>query len=164
MLLCAAPWAMGVRGRRSATSSALVEVRQKRTAYEELFRPPGGDAQPLVPFATRRHAQCQVGGMWCRVARSLRGERDAAVLSATRPVRPKDGRRLVLHWETKGEYACVLDAAQRVDDRVCVYLACHRGETPPTRRRWRVSFTNRRAIENQHQALGWAPPASRGRN
>ena len=51
----------------------------------------------------------------CRVARSLRGECNAAVLSGRRGrcVR-KDGRRLVLHWETKGEYACVLDAPYNV--------------------------------------------------
>ena len=58
-------------------------------------------------------------GEVCRVARSLRGECDAAVLSGrfgrcVRNLNRKDGRRLVLHWETKGEYACVLDAPYNV--------------------------------------------------
>ena len=61
-------------------------------------------------------------GEVCRVARSLRGECDATVLAGRRGrcVR-RDGRRLVLHWETKGEYACVLDAPYNV-------TTCHRGE------------------------------------
>lgn len=58
----------------------------------------------------------------CRVARSLRGTCDARVLSGRhgRCVR-RDGRRLVLHWETKGDYSCVLDAPYNVTQ-------CHRGD------------------------------------
>ena len=96
-------------------------IQKRPLAYEELF------AHPEAMLNRWSHAQhgamlnAKLGEV-CRVARSLRGECDAAVLSGPRGrcVR-KDGRRLVLHWEAKGEYACVLDAPYNV-------TTCHRGE------------------------------------
>ena len=37
-------------------------IQKRPLSYEELLCPPGGDAQPLVAFAARGHAECQVGG------------------------------------------------------------------------------------------------------
>ena len=104
----------------------LSSFLQKRPlSYEELF------AHPEAMLNRWSHAQhgamlnAKLGEV-CRVARSLRGECDAAVLSGrrgrcVRNLNRKDGRRLVLHWETKGEYACVLDAPYNLSQ-------CHRGE------------------------------------
>ena len=100
----------------------LSSFLQKRPLSEEdLF------AHPEAMLNRWSHAQhgamlnAKLGDV-CRVARSLRGECDATVLAGQRGrcVR-RDGRRLVLHWETKGEYACVLDAPYNV-------TTCHRGE------------------------------------
>ena len=96
-------------------------IQKRPFSYEELF------AHPEAMLNRWSHSQhgamlnAKLGDV-CRVARSLRGECDAAVLSGRRGrcVR-RDGRRLVLHWETKGEYACVLDAPYNVS-------TCHRGE------------------------------------
>ena len=37
-------------------------IQKRPLAYDELLCPPGSHAQSLVPFAARRHAECQVGG------------------------------------------------------------------------------------------------------
>ena len=96
-------------------------IQKRPLAYEELF------AHPEAMLNRWSHSQhgamlnAKLGEV-CRVARSLRGTCDANVLEGRRGrcVR-RDGRRLVLHWETKGEYACVLDAPYNV-------TSCHRGE------------------------------------
>ena len=104
----------------------LASFIQKRPfSYEELF------AHPEAMLNRWSHSQrgamlnAKLGDV-CRVARSLRGTCDANVLEGrrgrcVRNLNRKDGRRLVLHWETKGEYACVLDSPYNVSQ-------CHRGE------------------------------------
>ena len=100
----------------------LASFLQKRPlSHDDLFMHPEAMLNRWSHAQHGAQLNAKLGEV-CRVARSLRGECDARVLAGKlgRCVR-KDGRRLVLHWETKGEYACVLEAPYNV-------TTCHRGE------------------------------------